>query len=411
MKILHIIKINIKSIRFNWKKDLGSVAILSLFFGLFFSIIIGSLSFVKTLDTATKDSLFGPKKLTSTQKVLNSTLTINSDTEFLLGLKTGTPNGKVLSTKTCGFEMVAPLVVTKESFGSNFPFAFPCFINGALYDSFVLKDSLKPRTDNRIPVLIPTNFVKNNVDIEHKYSAKELQDNYDKILGKVFRLKITEPANQEFIKYFSDFVFNYLTKPEVLVKINDNVNERVNKSQDASFEVVVVGFVKEEKPNIIFPDWFKTDERGDKLTNKLINYQETKIFEAINSEPQFQYKSPSKEVYHNFYDNILVLYVSSFILGIILIFVLISTSKNIFNENKEKYKLLGILGMNEPQLILFKTVKILILFLSSCIFGLILSFVSNSLIVQFTRETIFGFIYSSISNPLFSPENIKLFWF
>jgi hypothetical protein len=197
----------------------------------------------------------------------------------------------------------------------------------------------------------------------------------------------------------------------VLAKINDNVNERVNKSQDASFEIVVVGFVKEEKPNIIFPDWFKTDERAAKLTNNLINYQETKIFEAINSEPQFQYKSPSKDVYHNFYDNILVLYVASFILGIILIFVLISTAKNTFNENKEKYKLLGILGMKESQLILFKSVKILILFLASCIFGLILSFVSNSLIAEFTRETIFGFIYSSISNPLFSPNDVKLFWF
>jgi hypothetical protein len=110
------------------------------------------LPFVKTLDNATKDSLFGPKKLTSTQKVLNSTLTINSDTEFLLGLNTNVSNNKPLSTKTCGFEMLAPLLVTKESFGYNFPFAFPCFVNGELYDSFVLKDSLKLRSDNRIPV-------------------------------------------------------------------------------------------------------------------------------------------------------------------------------------------------------------------------------------------------------------------
>ncbi len=123
------------------------------------------------------------------------------------------------------------------------------------------------------------------------------------------------------------------------------------------------------------------------------------------------YKTPAKDVYHNFYNNILLLYIVIVIFGLTLIFVVFSTINNVLGENKTKYKLLKILGMRNYTLIFFKATKVLILVSISTLIGFILSYVTNTIITIYTKEILFDMIYLGISNPIFTPQDIRLFLF
>lgn len=287
MTLSDILKINIKSIRYNWKKDLGSILIMSLVFCLFFATFVGSFSYNNTLNIATKDTKYGVKNLESELELVNPSIPINKSTELLMGLTNVRKNSTPIASKVCGFEMLAPIMVTEEAFGSNNSLGFPCFAKGDLYDSFVVSGTLSPRNNKKIPILIPSSFVRTNPNQDHVYTKNELQESSNKIIGKSFQFRITKPADNEFINYFSPFVFDYFTKPDVLEKINENIKQRIVNAQKANFEVVVVGFVKEQRPNIIFPDWFIQDNSSNKLTNSLTNFQETKLFETDKTNVQY----------------------------------------------------------------------------------------------------------------------------